>query len=144
MIQFTHSYWAYFVLFLMVFTLVTFIKSLLRKKPFSYNRDFRLASFTLIAFYIQGALGILNYFGSHYFEGLKNGKFGEYMKVAHDRQAVMEHPAMMILALILIHYGFNRMKKNTNSAKQQMAIIIFYGIGFLLVLIRIPWQTWLN
>jgi hypothetical protein len=128
----------------MIFTLIRFLISLLRKKPFSYNRDFRLALFTLIVFYIQVVLGIFNYFGSHYFEGLKNGKFAEYMKVAHDRQAVMEHPVMMLIVLMLMHYGFNRMKKNTNSAKQQMAIIIFYGIGFLLVLIRIPWQTWLN
>lgn len=144
MIQFSHSYWAYLVVFMLVFTLATFITGFLSKKRFSYNRDFRLALFTLIVFYIQIALGLINYFDSRYFEGLKNGKFGDYMKVTHDRQAVMEHPVMMLIVLTLLHYGYKRMKKAETSPKQYIAIIIFYGIGFLLTMIRIPWHTWLN
>jgi len=144
MIQFLHSYWAFLVVLLFVLTLVTNVSALLSKKQFTYSRDFRLASFTLIAFYIQVVLGLINYFTSTYFDGLLNGHFGEYMKVAHDRQIVMEHPVMMLLVLLLMHYGFNRMKKAQNDAKKQMAVIIFYGIGFLLVLVRIPWHTWLS
>ncbi len=143
MIKFLHTYWAVVVLLMFVITLFTFFRAFMTKKVFSYQKDFRIATFMLIVFYIQIVLGLINYFTSTYFAGLQEGKFGAYMKVAHDRQMVMEHPVMMLLALLLMHYGYNRMKKGMSSPKKYMSILIFYGIAFVMVLIRIPWKTWL-
>jgi len=143
MIKFLHSYWAVLVLLMFIITLFVFLKAFINKKVFSYNKDFRIATFALIVFDIQILLGLINYFGSTYFQGLQEGKLGAYMKVAHDRQMVMEHPVMMLLALLLMHYGYRRMKKGMSSPKKYMSILIFYGIAFLMVLIRIPWKTWL-
>ncbi len=143
MIQFLHSTWAFLVLFMFAFTLTNYLVAYFQNKVFSFNKDFRLASFTLIVFYIQAILGLLAWFTSDYFTGIKQGHMGEYMKHAHDRLLVVEHPLMMLLALLLAHYGFNRMKKAESSKKKYMAIILFYGLAFLFILSRIPWNIWL-
>ncbi len=142
--KFIHSTWAYLVVFMFVFILIKYIISLLRDKQYTYGQDFRLALFTLIVLYIQVVLGFLNYFVSPYFEGLKQGHFSTYMKNAPDRLLVIEHPVMMLLVLLLVHYGFNRHKKKNNSKRKFINIIIFYGIGFFLILLRIPWHNWLS
>jgi len=61
------------------------------------------------------------------------------MKSAPDRLIVMEHPVMMIIAFIILYYGYNRLKKVQDSRREWIDIIIFYGLAFLLVLLRIPW-----
>jgi hypothetical protein len=139
---FLHSSWAYLVVILFMITLFKYIFAFINKKIFDFNTDFRLASFTLIVLYIQIVLGLITWFTSEYFTGIKQGHFGEYMKHAHDRLLVLEHPTMMLIVLLLTHYGFNRMKKAENSQKKYIAVIWTYGIAFLLILLRIPWNIW--
>ncbi len=143
MIKFLHGSWAFIVLFMFALTLANYITAYLKNNVFNFNKDFRLASFTLIVFYIQIILGFIAWFTSDYFTGIRQGHMGAYMKHAHDRLLVVEHPAMMLIALILAHYGYNRMKKAESSKKKFMAIFIFYGLAFLLILARIPWNSWL-
>lgn len=142
MIGFLHSSWAFLVLILFIITLTKYIFALLNKKIFDYNTDFRLASFTLIVLAIQVVLGLVTWFFSDYFEGIKQGHFGEYMKQAHDRLLVIEHPVMMLIVLLISRYGFNRMKKADTSQKKYISVILTYGISFLLILLRIPWSIW--
>jgi len=144
MITFLHSTWAFLILFLFVFTLTKYTMSLLSGKRFSYAQDFRLALFTLVSLYIQIVLGLVTWFTSKYFQGIMDGKMGELMKHSHSRLLTIEHPVMMLIVLLLVHYGFNRMKKNVTDKKRFMPVIIFYGIGFLLILLRIPWSSWLS
>ncbi len=143
MIKFLHGSWAILVLLMFVLTLINYLSAYYKNRIFDINRDFRLASFTLITFVIQALLGLLTWFTSSYFQGIQRGHMGAYMKNAHDRLLVVEHPTMMLIALVLAFYGFNRMKKAEHSKKKYMAIIIFYGLSFLLILGRIPWKTWL-
>ncbi len=143
MIKFLHGSWAILVLLMFVLTLINYLSAYYKNRIFDFNRDFRLASFTLITFVIQALLGLLAWFTSSYFQGIQQGHMGTYMKNAHDRLLVVEHPTMMLIALVLAFYGFNRMKKAERSKKKYMAIIIFYGLSFLLILGRIPWKTWL-
>jgi len=143
MIKFLHSSWAFLVLFIFLLTISNYIYAYIKNRVFNFNLDFRLASFTLIILYIQIILGFINWFTSSYFQGIKDGQMGVYMKNSHDRLLVMEHPVMMLVALLLVHYGFRRMKKAESSKKKYMAIILFYTLAFLLILVRIPWKTWL-
>ena len=142
MIQFLHSNWAILVLIMFAITISKAIFNYLKGKSFKYDTDFRLASFTLIALYIQIILGIINWFSSDYFTGIKNGQMGEFMKQAHSRLIIVEHPLMTLIALLLAHYGFKRVQKNPTSKKKFMSVIIFYGLAFLLILSRIPWSNW--
>jgi len=140
MIKFIHHYWAYLVLIMFIITLTTSVVALIRKRPFNYQKDFRLALFTSIVFDIQLLLGLFAYFTSSYFEGIKNGHMGEYMKNASDRLIVVEHPLVMFIALFFLHYGLYRLKKFDVDRQRFLDIIIFYGIAFVLVLSRIPWD----
>lgn len=144
MIKYLHSTWAYLVILIYVITLATYFWSLFKNKVFDFSKEFRLASFTLIVLSIQILLGLSTWFTSQYFEGIRNGQMGVYMKNAGDRLLVMEHPVMMLIAWLLTFYGFNRMRKAMSSKKKYMAVIITYGIAFLLVLGRIPWHNWLK
>jgi hypothetical protein len=142
MIGFLHSSWAFLVVILFIITLIKYIYALINKKIFDFNTDFRLASFTLIVLYFQIVLGFITWFTSDYFQGIKQGHFGEYMKHAHDRLLVIEHPVMMLIVLLITRYGFKRMKNAGSSQKKYISIILTYGISFLLILLRIPWNIW--
>ena len=140
MIKFIHHYWAYLVLVMLIIVLLNSIIGLIKKRNFEYAKDFRLALFTAIVFYIQVVIGFIVYFTSSYFEGIKNGHMGEYMKNASDRLIVVEHPTMMLIALLFIQYGLYRLKKFQPNRQRFLDILIFYGIAFILVLARIPWD----
>ena len=140
MIKFIHHYWAYLVLVMLIIVLLNSIIGLIKKRNFEYAKDFRFALFTAIVFYIQVIIGFIVYFTSSYFEGIKNGHMGEYMKNASDRLIVVEHPTMMIIALLFIQYGLYRLKKFQANRQRFLDILIFYGIAFILVMARIPWD----
>ncbi len=143
MIQFLHHYWAYLVLFMFALTVFGSLGAFLSGKKFNFNSDFRLALFTLISFVIQVILGFFAYFTSDHFQGILQGHMGEYMKSAPDRLIVVEHPTMMLIALWFTYYGFKRMSRNIENRKKFLDLIIFYGIAFILILIRIPWSKFL-
>ena len=65
------------------------------------------------------------------------------MKNAEARLYLVEHPITNILAIILITMGWSMHKRQTLSTKKFLRIGLFYGIGLLLLLSRIPWNTWL-
>ncbi len=142
MIRFIHGSWAYLVLLMFLITLFVYLYHMVKHKIFDFNTDFRLASFTLIVFYFQVVLGLLAWFTSDYFTGIRQGHMGEYMKQTHDRLIVVEHPSIMLIALLIAHYGFNRMKKAESSQKKYVSIILFYGLALIFILSRIPWQVW--
>jgi hypothetical protein len=65
------------------------------------------------------------------------------MKDAAIRLTSLEHPLINIIAIALITIGWSRHKKATTSEAKFKAITLFYGIGLLLILSRIPWYLWL-
>ena len=135
-----HSYWAYLVLAILIITVANAIYGLLKKKSFS-DKDLRLGLFTLIFSHIQLLIGLGWYFSSPYYKALKaNGS--QVMGDAASRLLAIEHPVMMILATIIITIGWSKHKKKTEDHKKFKTFIIFYGIGLLLILSKIPWNHW--
>ena len=135
-----HSYWAYLVLTILIIAVANAIIGLLKKKSFS-DKDLRLGLFTLIFSHIQLLIGLGWYFSSPYFKALKaNGS--EVMGDAALRLLAIEHPIMMILATIIITIGWSKHKKKTEDHKKFKTFVIFYGIGLLLILSKIPWNQW--
>jgi hypothetical protein len=45
----------------------------------------------------------------------------------------------MIIGLALVHVGRVRVRKATGDAARHRAAAIFFGLGFLAILIGIPW-----
>tara|TARA_B110000003_G_scaffold172618_1_gene172232 strand:- start:77248 stop:77676 length:429 start_codon:yes stop_codon:yes gene_type:complete len=135
-----HSYWAYLVLIVLLITVLNSIISYVKKRKFS-QQSFRLGLFTLILSHIQLLIGLGWYFSSPYYKALKtNGS--EVMGDPTSRLLAVEHPIMMVLAIILITIGWSKHKKKADDLPKYKTFIIFYGIGLLLILSRIPWNQW--
>ena len=136
-----HSYWAFLVLAILIFTVINAVIGLKQKKEFT-DKDLRLGLFTLIVSHIQLLLGLGWYFMSPWFKALKaNGS--EVMGDKAARLLAVEHPLMMVIAIVFITIGWSKHKKQTEDAAKFKTFAIFYGIALLLILSRIPWSNWL-
>lgn len=143
MIKMLHSGWAYIVLLMLIVAVVNAIMGLNSKKEFK-DKDLRISLFTLIVSHIQLLIGFIAFFTSAQFEFLKEKGMGEAMNQPDIRLVVVEHPLMMILAIVLITIGFSKHKSKTTDNSKFKTIAIFYGIALLFVLSRIPWTQWLG
>jgi len=143
-IQILHSYWAYVTLLLIVLATFNAFKGLFTKGNFGDN-DLRITLFALIVTHIQILIGLFLYiYSPNALEAIKGSGMGAVMKDSLLRFSSVEHPLMMIIAVVLITIGFSKHKKKEASNAKFKTIAIFYGIALLLVLSRIPWGTWLN
>ncbi|MEN8777345.1 MAG: hypothetical protein ABF263_00830 [Polaribacter sp.] len=131
-----HSYWAYLVLIILIFAVINAIIGLTQKKQFT-DKDLRIGLFTLIVSHIQLLIGFVVYFTGGFQDGLSE------MKNPAIRLLSLEHPLTMILSIIFITIGWSKHKKKTEDAAKFKSFVIFYGIGLVLILSRIPWNNWL-
>ena len=136
-----HSYWAFFVLFILVAVIVNAFIGRYMGKEFS-TKDLRISLFGLIFSHIQLLIGLILYFVSPWFDQWAAIGMG-VMKDAQARLYLVEHPITNILAIVLITMGWSIHKRQSESSKKFLRIILFYSLGLLLLLSRIPWSTWL-
>ncbi|TWI01370.1 hypothetical protein IQ05_00951 [Flavobacterium tiangeerense] len=136
-IQKFHSGWAYLALLILVVAVVNSLIGLFSKKDFT-SKDRKIALFALIAIHIQLLVGIILYFVSP----LGLDSFGQMQDKAL-RLTSLEHPLINIIAIVLITIGWSKHKKFVSSESKFKTFSIFYGIGLLLILSRIPWKLWL-
>ena len=136
-----HSYWAFFVLFVLVAAIVNAFIGRYMGKEFSV-KDLRISLFGLIFSHIQLLIGLILYFVSPWFDQWASIGMG-VMKDPQTRLYLVEHPITNILAIVLITIGWSMHKRQSESSKKFLRIILFYSLGLLLLLSRIPWSTWL-
>ena len=137
-LQKAHSGWAYIVLLLLVFAVVNSLVGKSSKKEFT-AKDRKIALFALIATHLQLVIGLILYFVSDL--GYKQLS-GAAMKNAELRLTVLEHPLVNIIAIVLITVGWSKHKKAANNESKFNSIFVFYGLGLLLILSRLPWKLW--
>jgi hypothetical protein len=135
-IQKFHSGWAYLALLLLVFAVVNSFIGMSSKKEFTAT-DRKIALFALIGTHLQLLVGLILYFVSP----LGSAVFGQ-MKDAALRLTSLEHPLTNIIAIALITIGWTKHKKATTGEAKFKSIAIFFGLGLVLILIRIPWSLW--
>jgi len=136
-----HSYWAFFVLILLVVAVFNAIRGKFSGKEFQ-STDLRISLFALIFSHIQFLIGIILYFVSPWFEQWSSLGMG-VMKNAESRLYLVEHPLMNLLAIVLITIGWSLQKRQSESDKKFLRIALFYGIGLIFLLSRIPWSSWI-
>lgn len=136
-----HSYWAFFLLILLVVAVLNAIRGKFSGKEFQ-STDLRISLFALIFSHIQFLIGIILYFVSPWFEQWSSLGMG-VMKNAESRLYLVEHPLMNLLAIILITIGWSLQKRQSESDKKFLRIALFYGIGLIFLLSRIPWSSWI-
>jgi len=137
LIQKFHSGWAYLALLVLVVAVVNSFIGMSSKKDFT-SKDRKIALFALIAIHIQLLVGIILYFVSP----LGLASFGQMADKAL-RLTSLEHPLINIIAIVLITIGWSKHKKLMTSESKFKTFAIFYGLGLLLILSRIPWNMWL-
>jgi uncharacterized membrane protein len=135
-IQKFHSGWAYIALLLLVIAVVNAAIGMFSKKEFT-GRDRKIALFGLVGTHIQILVGLILYFVSP----LGLASFGNMSDKAL-RLTSLEHPLINIIAVILITVGWSKHKKLLTSESKFKTFAIFYGLGLLLILSRIPWKLW--
>ena len=137
-----HSYWAYLVILILIAAVINALIGLFGKKEYG-AKDFRVSLFTLIVSHIQLLIGLILYFVSPKFEQWSI-MGSEVMKTAGVRLYLVEHPLINIIAIVLITIGYSKHKKKLTSISKFKTILIFYILGLVCLLSRIPWDVWPN
>ncbi len=141
-IQNVHSYWAYLVLIIMSIATINAIIGLIGKKEYQ-PKDFRISLFTLIVTHIQLLIGILIFFTSPLVAWFTDGvAVKDIMNDPTMRLYSVEHPFAMILTIVFITMGYSKHKKKLTSSPKFKTLAIFYSIGLIIMLTRIPWSNW--
>lgn len=140
-LQTVHSYLAYIVLVILFFAVANAITGYAGNKLFTLEKDFRICLFALILSHLQLLLGLILYaLSPNGFNAISNVGIGNLTPAA--RLLALEHPLINIVAIVLITIGWSRHKKILEARKKFKTIGIFYGLGLLLILSRIPWAQW--
>ena len=137
-----HSYWAYVVLIVLIYAVVNASIGFIKKKEFT-DKDLRIGLFGLIVCHIQLLIGLVWYFMSPWFAALLSDA-GAVMKEKSVRLLAVEHPITMIIAIAIITVGWSKHKKKTVAIEKFKIFSIFYGVGLLLMLSKIPWSNWFS
>ncbi|MFZ4863184.1 hypothetical protein ACL9RF_13485 [Sphingobacterium sp. Mn56C] len=130
-----HSTLAIVLLVALVLSIVITLANFLGNK--TYNRKISLLG--LISAHLQLVVGLLIYFTSPL--GLSSFK-GENMSNSLSRLYFLEHPLMMIIGITLITIGYSKAKRISDDKKANQTVLIFFILGLIAILSRIPWATW--
>jgi len=130
-----HSGWAYLAFLLLIIAVVNSIIGLISKKEYT-AKDKKIGLYALGTIHIQLVIGFIIYFVSPL------GFSGFSMSDSALRLTSMEHPLINIIGIALITVGWVKHKKLTSSESKFKTIAIYYGLGFVLILSRIPWNLW--
>lgn len=131
-----HSGWAYLALLLLIIAVVNSLVGFYTKKEFT-AKDRKIAIFGLVVIHIQLLVGLILYFVSP----LGFASLGQ-MADKNLRLTSLEHPLINLIAIALITIGWVKHKKLTSSDAKFKTFSIFYGLGLVLILSRIPWSLW--
>ena len=136
----THSLTAYIVLVVLCFAVINALLGVWQKRKYS-KKDLRINLFALIFTHLQVTLGLILYFVTPLFQSW-SAMGADVMKDAYLRKMLVEHP-FGIVAVTLITIGWSLHKKQKTDVGAFKRILIFYGIGLLLILGVLPWKTWM-
>lgn len=140
-LQPAHSIFSYIVLSVLFLASVNAISGVVSKRVFN-AKDLRISLFTIILTHFQMLIGFILYFVSE--KGMKAFEVSGAMKNSGLRLTMLEHPLINIIAIALITIGWSKHKKEESNNGKFKKIAIFYTIGLVLILARLPWASWFN
>ena len=136
-----HSYWAFLVIITLTFIVINSVISKFSGRAFN-TKDLRISLYGLIFSHIQVLIGLILYFVSPWFDQFSQLGMS-IMKNAESRLYLIEHPLINIIAILLITLGWSLHKRQSDSSKKFLRIGLFYGLGLIFLLSRIPWNSWI-
>lgn len=142
-IRILHSYWAYLALLVLVLAGINALIGYSSNRNFG-NKDLRISLFGLIFSHIQLLIGLILYFVSSRFALWSELGMGGIMKNSEARLLLVEHPLTNIIAIALITIGWSKHKKQITDKGKFGKIALFYLLGLVLILSRIPYNLWFS
>jgi len=120
----------------LIFLVVAVVNALMKRNSGAkFGKSDKMPALMALMFtHVQIILGFILYFISN-----KVSFHDGFMKDPSARFYGMEHILMMLIAVVLITIGYSKSKRQTIASKKHTTILIFYGIGLLLILAAIPW-----
>lgn len=125
---------------ILVLLLMAIFKSLgAGNKPFTDSHK-KAGLFLMIAVDIELLIGLVQYFtGGFGFHAIQINGMGATMKDPVMRFFAVEHIAMMLIAVVLVHVGKSFAKKNISDRKKHRKTVLFYVLALIVMLAAIPW-----
>lgn len=133
----THSGIRWIVIFLLLAVVVSGLFKLFGKKQYKEG-DRKLGLFTMAFTHTQFIIGLVLYFISS-----KVVFSAESMSNDLLRFFLVEHFAMMLIAIILLTVGYVKTKKAQGNRKKLSRQFWYYFIALIIILLAIPWP-WQN
>ncbi len=129
-----HSALRWVVVLLLILTIFKALVGRRGESPFASLKKFALPA--LIVTHLQLVIGLVMYFAGDWYTLLGNSGV---MKVRAMRFFALEHLVLMVIAIALITIGYSSAKRMTNPGRQYRRILVFYLIGFVIMMASIPW-----
>lgn len=129
-----HHYLAFVALILLALAFINGLRGTFSEKVWEESHR-KMNVFALIATHTMLLLGLYLMITT-----LVGADMSVMMKNAAARKAYIEHPTVGILAAVFVTIGNAKSKKGLGNGKKFKSTAIFYGLGLLLVLSRLPWE----
>ena len=101
----------------------------------------RQNTITLILTHIQVTVGLVMLVG---FNLDVFSDMGILMGDTATRFKYVEHPTTMLLGAVLITIGNAKSKRQENDKNKAKTVVVWFGIGLLLIALRFPWEAFLQ
>jgi hypothetical protein len=133
-----HSLLRWLVLVVAILAVVRAFAGWLGRRDWT-DSDSRLGLLLTSSVDLQLVVGLVLYIFLSPFTRTVFQDFGAAMSDESARYWAVEHIALMIVALVLMHVGRTMTKRAEGSVNRHRRAAIFYGLATLAVLFAIPW-----
>lgn len=130
-----HNLLRWAILILLLFTIIKNYIDV--NKPFSGTHR-KLGLFTMIAAHIELLIGLYQVFFGR-FSWMHKPEGVSVMKDTFWRYFLVEHPAGMIIAIVLITMGNSVSKKVLPDAKKHKKAALLFLLALLIIMVIMPW-----
>ncbi len=127
---FAHSILRYAVLLALIYAFFVNLRGVLAQRPI-LTGERMVTILAMVLCHVQLVIGVILY--------ATRFKAFDQMPDLYKRFWKFEHIGTMVLAIALITIGRMLSKRANDERIKQMRIVVFYGIGLLLILLSIPW-----
>jgi len=136
-----HSFLPYLLITVLLIALISSVIAYRWNHPHTEGHQ-KNGLIVLILAHFQFLIGSVLYFVSpKSASGLND--FGSAMKDSTIRLYTLEHPFIMILAIVFITMAYYESKKDLSYKLKHKVKSAYFGIALLLILSKIPWSAWL-
>lgn len=132
-----HNILRWVILILLLVAIVKSFSGMSGNRPYT-SGDKKVGLFLMISAHIMLLIGLYQVLAGRY--GLiTKGVPDDLMTNPSNRFFLVEHPLIMLIAIILITIGRGQAKKNISDTAKHKKSFWFYMIALILILVAIPW-----